>query len=437
MQKPQSHQLTAWLVWALILGSFLLLAARFPFAYVWATYEDLYGEWAQCYLYLAVVLLSVWLALRPSPYRWFHALTALVFFYGAGEEISWGQRLLGFSSPAVFEDYNLQEETNLHNFLTGPVSTWTNDLMQLTVGAMLVGYGLLYPLALRLRWSPALGIRQLGLVAPPLHIWPFFVTGAFFELGLLHFNEAEIAEILVGTAMMFTLAGQAFASRWQSQAIDGPLTGDQSRRLALNMALMVAIVAGLAVITTQILLNNPAQRTVIEQRVLNGYEKFGFRYQEMGLWARAADFYQSAYEARPDRTDLLDHLVNCLQTAGDTESARYHRFAGELLNRKLTPAKADSRNPSEQLALAASYREIGDAAEAKRRLDLALELARQQAEAAPSDAEAAYELGMVYEVMADYGQAREKYAKARALQPAEKRYAVADARVDDYLRRRP
>jgi tetratricopeptide (TPR) repeat protein len=157
----------------------------------------------------------------------------------------------------------------------------------------------------------------------------------------------------------------------------------------------------------------------------------------MGLWARAADFYQSAYEARPDRTDLLDHLVNCLQTAGDTESQRYQHFARQLFERKLTPAKAVSRNPAEQLALAASYREIGDATETRRHLDLALAMARQQAEAAPADAEAAYELGKVYEVMADYGQARDSYARARSLKPAEKKYAAAHARVDEYLRAPP
>lgn len=37
----------------------------------------------------------------------------------AGEELSWGQHLLGFSSPQLFIDHNLQQETNLHNFIKG------------------------------------------------------------------------------------------------------------------------------------------------------------------------------------------------------------------------------------------------------------------------------------------------------------------------------
>ena len=40
---------------------------------------------------------------------------ALLFFFGAGEEISWGQRILGFETPATLSQVNRQEEFNLHN----------------------------------------------------------------------------------------------------------------------------------------------------------------------------------------------------------------------------------------------------------------------------------------------------------------------------------
>ncbi len=47
------------------------------------------------------------------------ALYALVFFFGAGEEISWGQRILGIESSEFFETHNAQGETNLHNLVIG------------------------------------------------------------------------------------------------------------------------------------------------------------------------------------------------------------------------------------------------------------------------------------------------------------------------------
>jgi hypothetical protein len=41
----------------------------------------------------------------------------LLFFAMAGEEISWGQRILGFGTPKAIEAINVQHEFNLHNML--------------------------------------------------------------------------------------------------------------------------------------------------------------------------------------------------------------------------------------------------------------------------------------------------------------------------------
>lgn len=39
----------------------------------------------------------------------------IVFFFGAGEEISWGQRIFGWETPESIAAINDQNETNLHN----------------------------------------------------------------------------------------------------------------------------------------------------------------------------------------------------------------------------------------------------------------------------------------------------------------------------------
>ncbi|WP_372794486.1 hypothetical protein [Lutibacter sp.] len=44
---------------------------------------------------------------------------ALVFFFGAGEEISWGQRIFNVESSEYFLENNAQGETNLHNMVVG------------------------------------------------------------------------------------------------------------------------------------------------------------------------------------------------------------------------------------------------------------------------------------------------------------------------------
>jgi hypothetical protein len=56
--------------------------------------------------------------LKPFRGSFFSAcliLLGCVFLFGTLEEISYGQRILGFKSPAFFMQYNSQGEFNLHN----------------------------------------------------------------------------------------------------------------------------------------------------------------------------------------------------------------------------------------------------------------------------------------------------------------------------------
>lgn len=45
---------------------------------------------------------------------WLLLLAGLLFFW-CGEEISWGQRIFGWSTPSFLSPLNVQDETNLHN----------------------------------------------------------------------------------------------------------------------------------------------------------------------------------------------------------------------------------------------------------------------------------------------------------------------------------
>ncbi|MBN2667521.1 MAG: hypothetical protein JXR67_13495 [Bacteroidales bacterium] len=47
------------------------------------------------------------------------ALLAFLFFFAAGDEISWGQRIFGIESSDFFLTHNKQAETNLHNLVVG------------------------------------------------------------------------------------------------------------------------------------------------------------------------------------------------------------------------------------------------------------------------------------------------------------------------------
>lgn len=42
-------------------------------------------------------------------------LFGLLFYFGVGEEISWGQRIFDFETPEIIKQYNTQGEFNIHN----------------------------------------------------------------------------------------------------------------------------------------------------------------------------------------------------------------------------------------------------------------------------------------------------------------------------------
>lgn len=89
----------------------------------------------------------------------------------AGEEISWGQRLFGFPTPAQLQEINYQGEANLHNIVA------LDNLVKFThIGAGL--YGTMLPLLALNRRSPR-ALRS-SLLVPP------FSPASFFLITLLH-----------------------------------------------------------------------------------------------------------------------------------------------------------------------------------------------------------------------------------------------------------
>lgn len=47
---------------------------------------------------------------------------AFLFFFGAGEEISWGQRIFGWETSEAMKEINRQDETTIHNIEIGGVA---------------------------------------------------------------------------------------------------------------------------------------------------------------------------------------------------------------------------------------------------------------------------------------------------------------------------
>lgn len=145
----------------LILGLFLVwvraeLAARYPdpanlppfhwhphflaglavAPFFWIGHHELLGIpgviWAEDgpmeYLTVVLLLLAAWLAVRAmrrpdagftKAERGLLIAFAVGLVFLAGEEISWGQRILGIETPEALKQSNVQGEINLHNLTVG------------------------------------------------------------------------------------------------------------------------------------------------------------------------------------------------------------------------------------------------------------------------------------------------------------------------------
>ncbi len=79
---------------------------------------------------------------RSAWFSWSAAVFGLAFLFGAGEEISWGQRLFGWQTPDWFAQHNRQAEINLHNLVLNDI-----DLAKLVFGHILT-IGLVFYMSL-------------------------------------------------------------------------------------------------------------------------------------------------------------------------------------------------------------------------------------------------------------------------------------------------
>ena len=104
----------------IIIFAFLVMTQGYGiFAHYFAN-EDTWIEYAQFFFYLTASILSLMSSRllansKKSFWSIIYLLIALAFFVVAGEEISWGQRLLGFQTPEAIKNSNTQGELNIHN----------------------------------------------------------------------------------------------------------------------------------------------------------------------------------------------------------------------------------------------------------------------------------------------------------------------------------
>lgn len=77
--------------------------------------EDMIIENFQMLIYLFSSIVFFRLALIQRSSRYWYFFYGLLLFFLAGEEVSWGQRLMVIETPVIWAQNNIQQETNIHN----------------------------------------------------------------------------------------------------------------------------------------------------------------------------------------------------------------------------------------------------------------------------------------------------------------------------------
>ena len=174
--------------------AWVALSRSHPEQALWWVAEDGVVEWATVAVYL---ILAAWIfrriAVQKGPLPLAYIVLLVFCLFVALEEISWGQRLFGWSTPDWMAQRNIQGETNLHNIQVGGIDWSHTPWMQWVRVAALAGLLALGALALidprvrsgldRLR-IPPMRWRQMGWLVGTLAI--VFFGAPLDEKGEVH-----------------------------------------------------------------------------------------------------------------------------------------------------------------------------------------------------------------------------------------------------------
>ena len=128
---------------------------------------------------------------------------SIIFFFGFGEEISWGQRIFNIETPPFFSENNLQSETNIHNLMIGGVKL--NKLI-FTNGLFFIFS--FYFLAIPYLYTKSNNVRTLinrySIVIPKHSQSVIFISSTIIIYIFSHERISEIWECLFAFTMLIT-----------------------------------------------------------------------------------------------------------------------------------------------------------------------------------------------------------------------------------------
>jgi len=111
-----------------------------------------------------------------SKRKCFYLFFAVMFFIGFGEEISWGQRLIGWEGPQFILEINKHKEVNIHN-----LKIFGKGILRPDVWFFIFwfSYCLILPLVNKCSVGARRTISRFGIPIPPIWIGFLLLTNFF------------------------------------------------------------------------------------------------------------------------------------------------------------------------------------------------------------------------------------------------------------------
>lgn len=191
--------------------------------------EDSAVESLQALVYILAGSIQLMIVMRPSEVRstrrFFHVMLSVLFFVVALEEISWGQRFIGWETPEFLRELNLQGETNIHNI--------HGSVFNMFVTLFVFIYCYLVPLSSHLSSRVRSLVGGIGLPVVSINLVSVFIMADVFrplDLGQLDSQLALIASVLP-------------LALYLSRAVPGLFQGVEAPGVQVLLVLLVGMLA--------------------------------------------------------------------------------------------------------------------------------------------------------------------------------------------------
>lgn len=133
-----------------------------------------------------------------------NGVIVLLMFFGAGEEISWGQRIFGTETTEFFLENNRQSETNLHNLSVNGV-----NINKLVFGKVLVLFLVLFYLVLPSLYKRSPKIQSLFdrfyIPVPKVHLGIAMLVAGIAISFIASSKRGELNEVCLSVFFLLTV----------------------------------------------------------------------------------------------------------------------------------------------------------------------------------------------------------------------------------------